>query len=121
MQHFYSTNFITTRPTKKVAKNFAMTDFSSSSVPQNKPDKISDDIAKISIKSEKTTTLGELLYIREYFSHHVSPQRFVDNDAGGHSLTLKNRHLLTTHANQPEAEPMYTPSTAIGMSASEWK
>lgn len=67
MQHFYSTNFITSRPTKKVAKNFAMTDFSSSSVPQIKPDKISDDIAKISIKSEKTTILGNYYTLESIF------------------------------------------------------
>lgn len=103
MQHFYSTNFITSRPTKKVAKNFAMTDFSSSSVPQIKPDKIPDDIAKISIKSEKTTILGELLYIREHFSHHVGPVINKALGAGGHSLTLKNRHLLTTHAKYKNA------------------
>ena len=86
-----------------------MTDFSSSSVPQIKPDKNIRRHRKDKHKIWKNHHFGGILYIREHFSHHVGPVINKALGASGHSLTLKNRHLLTTQANQPEAEPMYNP------------
>ena len=50
-----------------------MSDFSLTLVLQIKTSKIINDMAKISIKSEKITPFGGIFHVREHFSRFVGP------------------------------------------------
>ena len=50
-----------------------MSDFSLTLVLQIKSSKIINDMAKISIKSEKITPFGGIFHVREQFSRFVGP------------------------------------------------
>ena len=50
-----------------------MSDFSLTLVLQIKTSKIINDMAKVSIKSEKITPFGGIFHVREFFSRYVSP------------------------------------------------
>ena len=49
------------------AQNFTMSDFSLTLVLQIKTSKIINDMAKVSIKSEKITPFGGIFHVREHF------------------------------------------------------
>ena len=49
-------------------QDFAMSDFSLTLVLQIKTSKIFNDMAKVSIKSEKNTPFGQIFHVREKFS-----------------------------------------------------
>ena len=50
-----------------------MSDFSLTLVSRLKTSKIINDMAKVSIKSEKITPFGGIFYVRELFSRYVGP------------------------------------------------
>ena len=50
-----------------------MSDFSLNLVLQIKTSKIINDMAKVSIKSEKITPFGGIFHVREMFSRYVGP------------------------------------------------
>jgi len=54
-----------------------MSDFSLTFVLQIKTSKIINDMAKVSIKSEKITPFGGIFHVREEFSRFVGP--IIDN------------------------------------------
>ena len=58
---------------QKVAQDFAMSDFSLTLVSHLKTSKIINDMAKVSIKSEKITPFGGIFHVRELFSRYVGP------------------------------------------------
>ena len=58
---------------QKVAQDFAMSDFSLTLVSHLKTSKIINDMAKVSIKSEKITPFGGIFHVRELFSRFVAP------------------------------------------------
>ena len=50
-----------------------MSDFSLTLVLQIKTSKIINDMAKLSIKSERITPFGGIYYVRELFSRYIGP------------------------------------------------
>ena len=50
-----------------------MSDFSLTLVLQIKTSKIINDVAKVSIKSEKITPFGGIFHVKEHFSRFVGP------------------------------------------------
>ena len=57
----------------RAAQDFAMSDFSLTLVLHLKTSKIINDMAKVSIKSEKITPFGGIFHVRELFSRYVGP------------------------------------------------
>ena len=69
---------------QKVAQDFAMSDFSLTLVSHLKTSKIINDMAKVSIKSEKISAYGGIFFVLDKFDRNLSS--VIDSHLGNCSV-----------------------------------